>query len=271
MAAAGYIPTQTLRRLFEEASGEVAVAAAIGHWSAHPRGEVERELEATWRQVVLRAPALSARASFPSSTAFWLGEILESSPDLALEWLRTAVVGGEQSRLFRQFGLDFTARALKALSAGQRIAVLDDLSREAASSGLVRDLVDDDPAIFRALLSRPDLREVHLVSLRRLPDDTWWELAKVAVVAGKRPREVAEAAFGLSGASFLHDGPGAAVTFFDGRVIAEAAMRGLAAFESRLKSADPDLAAIALEGRDIAAQEVERATSLDRQFGIQGL
>jgi hypothetical protein len=62
----------------------------------------------------------------------------------------------------------------------------------------VAHLVGDDTHVFRALLDRQDLADLHLAPLAGAPAQTWPEKASLAVAAGYSPDEVGAAAFEAS-------------------------------------------------------------------------
>jgi hypothetical protein len=219
---------------------------------------VEPELQAAWRQVILRAPIQTADELAPSSRRYWLGGILASDPILAFEWLRSQLPTRAQRKLFWLLGDEPVARALHALTAELRIALIAELPAELATGDLARDLVAAEPEAFRALLSRRDLSAVHLGPLRRIPDEVWWRLAGIAIEFAIAPRKVAEAAFRPS-------------VLGGGGSEAEYHARWREAFQSHENSSDPGLAAIAREGMIIAAREVEAAQARDKQLAMKGL
>ena len=85
----GLVPTETLAAMFHADDFRIAVAAAIGHWNAEPRGTINEALTESWRQAFLRSTLYDAERSQLSE--YLVGEILASDSDLASEWLILAL------------------------------------------------------------------------------------------------------------------------------------------------------------------------------------
>ena len=81
----GLVPNETLTAMFHADDPRIAVAAAIGHWSAEPKGTINKALAESWRQAFLRSTLDNADRSHFSE--YLLGEILANDSDLASEWL----------------------------------------------------------------------------------------------------------------------------------------------------------------------------------------
>ena len=57
---------------------------------------------------------------------------------------------------------------------------------------LIRNLVSDDPEAFRQLLNQESLANYRLSPLRRLPDEAWIRLVKVAISEGISEEKIAK-------------------------------------------------------------------------------
>ena len=67
----------------------IAVAAPIGHWSADPKGSINKALAESWWQAFLRSTLDDAQRSQLSE--YLVGEILANDSGLASEWLVLAL------------------------------------------------------------------------------------------------------------------------------------------------------------------------------------
>jgi hypothetical protein len=200
----GRIPVTTMLRLLGHSDRVVAAAAAIGEWNSASRGEVRSELRDSWRAAVLRTPTSESSGGPPDQGLdFWLGTILASDPDLALDWLR--------ARLDQPESLPFSAShspfadAIGGLSSVQRTRLLDSLRPLPDNRLFVRELltlmIGRDVELFQVLLERGDLAATRLAPLRGRPDPEWAELANLALKQGASAEEVIDEVFSVSHAS----------------------------------------------------------------------
>ena len=115
----GRVPNETLTSMFHADDPRIAVAAAIGHWSAEPKGTINEALTESWRQAFLRSTLYDVECSQLSE--YMVGEILANDSDLASEWLILAL-----SHSNSWFGnlLNLAQEAVRGMNSRQRRRVL---------------------------------------------------------------------------------------------------------------------------------------------------
>ena len=186
----GLVPTQTLTAMFHADDPRIAVAAAIGHWSAEPKGTINEALAESWRQAFLRSTLYDAALSQLSK--YLVGEILANDSDLASEWLIHAL-----SHSNSWFGnlLNLAQQAVRDMNSRQRRSVLDALPVDSNRSfgDIVQVLVGEDLNLYRELLDSPQLTKYHLAPLATMPDQPWAMKAILALNAGYSVNAVVEA------------------------------------------------------------------------------
>ncbi len=169
------IPVSTLRALLQHNSVEVALAAAIGEWTAEQRGFVRPEIAAEWRQAMIR----------PTSRVVGIGglqeAILLSDPNLGTSWLMEHLDAAQRDPEFIGNQSLAVTVAHSLPRAGRTDFLRIQISDNELSFELVPALVGGDPDLFRALLENPTGVVLHRRGLAREPDELWAELVKVAI------------------------------------------------------------------------------------------
>ena len=148
--------------MFHADDPRIAVAAAIGHWSAEPEGSINEALAESWRQAFLRSTLDNADRSYFSE--YLLGEILANDSDLASEWLILAL--GHRNSWFENL-LNLAQEAVRGMNSRQRRSVLKALPVDSNGSfdDIVQVLVGEDLYLYRELLDSPQLTKYHLTPL----------------------------------------------------------------------------------------------------------
>lgn len=171
-----------LRALLGHPDRSVAGFAAVGIWNADPVKTVPEALAVAWRQAIVDL----------SADDWHLGQILEDDPIIALEWLLARLDDPDLWRLD-----DIILRAMSGFSTDDRLAVLSAVTPILPWSTLIEALVGNDVDVFRTLLARRDLENLHLASLHGRPDGAGWtDKARVALTAGIAAKDIADACFG---------------------------------------------------------------------------
>ena len=185
--ARGRVANQTLEALLCHWDDVVAVSAAVGHWSADPRGTVSDQHTESWRNAVLRP------VEYPDRD-WGLGEILLSDGELATEWLVSVLQRDTSPGLGLQWA-ETLSKAVQAMNSQQRRRVLETLPTGPTYSWhLVAELVTQGNLdMYGELLCRQDLKGYHLSPLPGHPDLSWQAMAKLACEAGYSVEEIAAA------------------------------------------------------------------------------
>ena len=186
----GRVPNDTLTAMFHADDPRIAVAAAIGHWSADPKGSINEALTESWRQAFLRSALDNAHRSQLSECL--LGEILANDSDLASEWLILAL--GHRNSCFEN-RINLPQEAVGGLNSRQRCSVLKALPVDSNRSfdDIVQLLVGDDLNLYRKLTDSLQLKKYHLAPLAGIPDQPWAMKAKLAMDAGYGVNDIIEA------------------------------------------------------------------------------
>jgi hypothetical protein len=241
-----------MRTLICSHQSDAALAAAIGAWSAHPRGELPPELRESWRQAILRTDS-STPAKFLESS---LAQVLEKDPDLAFEWLRARIAASSIPR-----GLDDARsplrRALATLDRSQREGLLANLVPIPDLRRMLLHLVGKDLDLYRQLLGRADLRDYHLVPLQGFPDPQWIPLALAAARAGWAEREIANAALRSP-----HAYSGVGLEYWT---------RWHRSFEALGADSHEEIRAIGKAGQELAEPMIKAASKEERRIARYGL
>jgi len=247
------VPLLTLARLLDHPDCQVSLAAAIEEWGPAGRMEVRHEIEASWREAILRARSGDSDAEMANfGPRFWLGGLLNSDSTLAMEWLRRRFQEDLPTSVFPDGTF---ARAIDGLSQQQRLELIDELPK--APQGFLAHLIGRDLALYEHLLSRDSLRPHHLEPLAGAPDPAWLEMAIRALETGHDPEEVAYASFG---GSHSYSGPGVDHwQMWD---------EGFAALESHPRA---DVRTMARAGRRKAGTRLDHAKARKRQFDLRGV
>ena len=186
----GLVPNETLTTMFHADDPRIAVAAAIGHWSADPKGSINEALAESWRQAFLRSTLDDTERSQLSE--YLVGEILANDSDLASEWLILAL--GHRNSCFENH-INLAQEAVRGLNSRQRCSVLKALPVDSNRSfdDIVQLLVGEDLNLYRKLIDSLQLKKYHLAPLAGMPDQPWAMKAILAMNAGYSVNDVIEA------------------------------------------------------------------------------
>lgn len=178
------IPFERLELLLHHKDPRIAAAIATGIAGAYRTEAIPKKIEASWREAVIKY----------LREGYELQEALKRDPSLAKEWLTAWFEEVDPLPLWRQS--DVIKAAVSALSSDDRAEVLSAIPADSFQSSLVQELVGTDTGLYSKLLTRQDLRSLHLAPLDGPPSSLWVELAIFALDAGYEPQEVANAAYG---------------------------------------------------------------------------
>jgi hypothetical protein len=255
------VHVETLRMLLHHPRWELALTAAVEEWNSDREGGVRAEVASDWRSAILRANTDSTADEElrDPSREHWLGVILAKDPGLAFDWLTIRLRDPEKPSFIAgdgPFGL-----ALSVLTRDQRFRLVEELEKggERAPWGFMGLLAGKDSEVFAKVLAVGSLRDCHLEPLEFLPDETWMELARLAMQAGHDLDKVVQASLWPKGQIRIMSRTGLENW--------QEHERAFARFET-----DPRdrVREIARRGRQLAAEQCREAEERERQFAIHG-
>ncbi len=175
----GDVPEKTLRLLLTHSEEAIATEAAIGEWLAEPEKAVKPSVRDEWEGALVDA----------RSDAYYLAEILPRSPELGLKWLKSLMAEDYWSG-FLELEPVIVAVAT-SFSVAARRALLDDLRETYHHTTFAKQLVGGDHEVYRELLDREDIADLHDAPLDSdFADESWQALAEAALAAGMSIEEV---------------------------------------------------------------------------------
>jgi len=254
------VPFPALKLLLGLPSWEASLAAAVGEWCAEPQGEVRDEVRHEWCAAILRAKTGEYdEARQAIGFQYWLGVILASDADLALDWLRSRLRDPDLPGSF--MGDSPFSRAANALRREQKKELLEELKPASILQSLLPALIERNEELFRCLLEIPSLRDFHLESLGGPQAPGWENFACAALDAGFDPESIARASVEPSyGTSHSYAGSG--LEYW------ERWDQAFAAFAGHPKR---DIREVARFGRAEAKEEIARAREFQRRFELYGV
>ena len=121
-----------------------------------------------------------------------VAEIFSADKEVCEQWIRYWSKGVSPIERV-DFDEETVSAACAELSTEARKAHLADLHCDSPiRNELIRNLVSDDPDAFRQLLNQESLASYRLSPLRRLPDEAWVRLVKVAISEGISEEKIAK-------------------------------------------------------------------------------
>ncbi len=238
------VPDEILVQLLQHPDDAIAAAAAVGEWSADPKGTVRESATTVWRAVIVRC----VDDDWP------LTKIFEADTTLASEWLRQRL-GKPSHSLWR------TEKALQAaigvLGTDERKGLLGLLHPDTWPQDITRSIVGRDIDLYKELLATERLRPQHLAPLMGHPDQHWVQMAALALEEGYKPEEIAGAVHG-------------ATSGWSGE---ESAMwsQWVERFGRLASHENSGIRRVAEIGRDRAAANRDRALAQEREEAIHGI
>ncbi len=252
----GLVPTETLSAMFDADDPRIAVAAAIGHWSADPKGSINEALAESWRQAFLRSTLDDAQRLQLSE--YLVGEILANDSELASEWLVLAL--SHRNGFFGNL-LNLAQDAVRGMNSRQRRSVLEALPVDSNRSfdDIVQVVVGEDLNLYRELLDFPQLTKYHLAPLAGILNQSWAMKAIIALNASYSVNAVIEATI-LNGGLWRGS---------ESEMWARWRRRFEALNEN--EDADPRIFDLARQGAKLTSEREEQAQKRDRYRAVHGV
>ena len=183
LCMSGQLVDERIARFLEAPDAALAEAAAKGLWHREPHGEIPEHMASVWRRAVVSHV----------SGEYDLCEMMKVDNTLSFHWMMDRATNGRNT-FYRE--VKAVAAAADQLTDEERRTVIDNVDPEQyAANRIISALVGSSREMYEYLLSKKDLKRLHLAPLGRKPAAAWWELALVALDAGFTPREVASVAF----------------------------------------------------------------------------
>lgn len=198
------VPEETLLALMRADHPGGAATAAIGHWTAGPKGSVEPVDESLWRRAILCSAYDDALPKRHEICGYRLCEILASDSKMAEEWL-LALLGRGQDGLGSHAEEIAAESAIPALDLEQRRRVLMALPTQwnYTVDKIVSHLVGQDLDLYQELLNAKALIQYHLSPLVGKPNRDWWAKAALALDAGYSVNVVVQATGVSTGSGWM--------------------------------------------------------------------
>lgn len=180
-----------VRELLNHEDSLIARAAAEGEWLSNSNGTVRYSLSNDWRRVVVQY-------GLEDHT---MQRILKTDAEIAYDWLRVRI--DEQMPHTYRLHRDRPSAvevAIGQLSTENRIRLLDQIAEieeelDFEFSYLIPLLVGNNPNLYAHVLSDERLRYFHLTPFESSIDQTWIQLAVMALDAGYTKEQIANSAF----------------------------------------------------------------------------
>jgi hypothetical protein len=250
------VPLPTLRWLLSVPSWEIVLAAAVGEWCADPQGEVREDVRPEWRAGILRAKTGEYDETQQTvGLQYWLGIILASDADLALDWLRSRLRDSDLPWHF--LGDSPFFRATSALRIEQKKELLEELRPASILLSLIPALIGRDKELFRRLLETPSLADYHLEPLGGPQAPDWESFVCAALDVGYNPEIIAQAAIERP-----HSWTGSGLEYW------ERWDQDFVAFEGHSRE---DFREVVRIGRERVQEKIARARKSQRQFELYGV
>lgn len=249
----GRVALSTSLRLLSHCDTNIVCGAIVGEWSATPRGRPRAELSQEWRLAFLSVSAKDLESSSELTTQrFQFGMVLESDHELAEKWILAQMEQRPASVVPRSDERSLLASATRHLDQAQRKRLIGTMVPSSFTRAILPMLVRDSPELFSSLLSRSELRDLHLIVLAgKPPDEKWGQLAMLALAEGHSPSSVA--------AEALNRG------FGEGHWL-----RWKKGFEDLLTSVDPRLREMAQHGIAMTDENIRTTAAERRKYELTG-
>jgi len=183
MAIRNEIPVGIAHILLGHENNAIAGAIAFGIWYNDPHGQVEPQLQESWRAAVIRG--IEDKYNLP--------DMLSADDTFAFDWF-VARVNSKKNHI----DFDFLHRLEKRLdmlvallTIEQRTSVLRQLPDPFWQAELIKALVGNELKLYSLVLSLNNLRYVKLAPLRLPINAFWYEKALLALDAGISAEKIA--------------------------------------------------------------------------------
>jgi hypothetical protein len=239
----GAVASETVVELLTHADPGVAESAASEIWFTKSEDmDWDEEVLLRWRQFVVRC----------RSDPHWLIEALQEDRELTIDWLLAWI--REANLEYRAAGT--AAQLVASLAINDRRMLLAAIPADLPDADFVAALVGDDLDLYRDLLSRGDLKPLHLAPLRGSPAGRWQDKAREALKARYLPEDLVDAS--LSEHSW---GTGPFSAYWNAR---------REGFERLREFASQDLEPVARLGAERCEREYDLWRRRERQEAVYG-
>lgn len=176
------IAPQHYSPLLSHNDSKLRAKVAEGLWGQNKTVPTDHEVRKKWRKAIVQ----------DCRREHCVAEIFSADKEVCEQWIRYWSQGVSPIERVA-FEEETVAAACVELSTGARKALMADLHCDSPiRNELIRTLISDDPDAFRQLLKQESLANYRLSPLRRLPDEAWVRLVKVAISEGISEEKIAK-------------------------------------------------------------------------------
>ncbi len=243
------ISDKAMKRLLTHPNSKISGLVAITEWSMEPRGIIRENFGEDWIKAMGGLNVSDIESSFLRNE-FKRG--LQSNPALAAEWLEKQLKN-EETEYFSS--RDLFVEVSSVLNIDQRQKLIQCLPDSYFARDLATALVGNDVQAYQELLTMPDLENFYSAPLSRNPDESWFEMAKLAREKGISAYEISQELIYPNGIADAH---------------ASAWLEKVQIFERLIDHPEKTISEIGEQGKVYCQNRYEKALEENRYEQIYG-
>ena len=177
------IPVDTIKKLLKSSDPKVSGYTALGLWHQEPKGEIDVKLLGLWKNAIIK---------FNDYEEYLLCGIFESNPEITFLWLKNNIEKIADNVILLSSN-STVLKAIKNTRYNDKLLLLDHLESSYKYYEIVEYIVDNNTSLYKELLKKKELKDLHLGILSRekiTPE--WIELAEIALAHGYNPDDISK-------------------------------------------------------------------------------
>lgn len=249
----GRVSIPIRKQLLQHPDERIAVSVAVAEWerAKHTETPIDASLEEAWRAAILRA----GESVKSDSISHWLLRIFAGDAGLARAWMSRAI----DHRNDKHLSIDeaeLVSNVVQQADRDTRKQLLETVTGCYCTRSAVAAAIGDDLGLYRLILGRRELDDVHLVPLAGSPTGGWRDKAKAALAAGYSVEDVLHATIGTS-----FGWVGSEADMWEGKA---------KAFEALESDDDPRIREVGRSGHRILHARAQHARSEEQDEAMYG-